>query len=378
MLLSPEPPKTTALPLQVALPTPKPRRRRWPAVVALLALGGVAAFALDAPIPGLSPAPRSPDALPTPLSAADIVGLARLMPEGDLVHVAPPHGGGDARVAALHVAVGDRVRPGALLATLDNLPTLRAALLSAEAEVAQRDAALVQAQEAVRVARLEAQAAVAEAQIAAEAAEARRARGEVLAERGTISAAALDDLDAAAAQARQALARSHATLERWDTGDPAAHPDVIAATRALEAAQIEHDRAQSDLSRGEVRAPIVGTVLEISVRPGERPGTEGVATMGQTDRMVARAEVFQLDIGQVRLGQRVVVTAAAIDAPLVGHVERVGLLVGRQNLVSDDTAANTDARVVEVIVRLDPESSARAAHLSNLEALARISTEDRL
>jgi hypothetical protein len=53
-------------------------------------------------------------------------------------------------------------------------------------------------------------------------------------------------------------------------------------------------------------------------------------------------------------------------------VERVGLLVGRQNLVSDDTAANTDARVVELIVRLDPESSTRAAGLSNLEAVARI------
>jgi HlyD family secretion protein len=55
-------------------------------------------------------------------------------------------------------------------------------------------------------------------------------------------------------------------------------------------------------------------------------------------------------------------------------VERVGLLVGRQNLVSDDTAANTDARVVEVLVRLDPDSSARAAGLSNLEAVARIDT----
>jgi HlyD family secretion protein len=64
-------------------------------------------------------------------------------------------------------------------------------------------------------------------------------------------------------------------------------------------------------------------------------------------------------------------TAPPLTGWLYGAVEHVGLIVGRQNLVSDDTAANTDARVIEVLVRLDPESSTRAAGFSNLEAVAR-------
>ena len=141
------------------------------------------------------------------------------------------------------------------------------------------------------------------------------------------------------------------------------------------AAQIDAERATADLLQSEVRAPIAGTVLEIDVRPGERPGSDGLMTLGRTDRMVARVEVFQTEIGRVREGQRVELTSAPLAAPLAGHVERIGLLVGRQNLVSDDTAANTDARVVDLIVRLDSESSARAAGLSNLEAVARIAVE---
>ena len=278
-------------------------------------------------------------------------------------------------MAELHVAVGDRVEAGTLLVTLDNLPALDAARLAAEAQVTQREAGLVQAQEAVRIARLEAQAALAEAGIAADAAEARRARAEALADRGVSSTAALDDVSALAAQAWQAVARARATLERWDNCELDVHPDVIVVTRALDAARIDLDRAQGDLSRGEVRAPMDGTVLDVAHRPGERPGSEGVATIGQTDRMVARVEVFQLEIERVHVGQIVTLSSAAIDPSLHGHVERIGRLIGRQNLVSDDTAANTDARVVEVIVRLDAESSLRAAHLSNLEALARIQVE---
>ncbi|MCC6006389.1 MAG: HlyD family efflux transporter periplasmic adaptor subunit [Rhodobacteraceae bacterium] len=374
MPLSPALPKATTLPLKVALPGPRARKRRWPVVLALLALGGIAAVVPEVPLPAAL-APSTPDMHHATMPPAEVVGLARLMPEGDLIRVAPPHGAGDARVAAVHVAVGDRVAAGALLATLDNLPTLDAARLAAEAQVAQREAGVEQTLETVRIARLETQAALAEAQIAAAATEARRARAEALAERGITSTAALDDLTALAAQAHQAVARARASLARWDT-DAGLHPDVRVATRALEAALIDLDRARSDLSRTEVRAPLDGTILDIALRPGERPGSAGVATLGQTDRMVAQVEVFQTEIGRIRIGQPVTLAAAALDAPLTGAVARVGLLVGRQNMISDDTAANTDARVVEVIVRLDADSSARAANLSNLEALARIQVGD--
>lgn len=57
-----------------------------------------------------------------------------------------------------------------------------------------------------------------------------------------------------------------------------------------------------------------------------------------------------------------------------GRVERIGLTVGRQGLISDDSAANSDARVIRVLVALDADSTRVAARFVGLEAVARIDT----
>ena len=377
----------TGLPLAVRPHAPHRDRRlsrRGRVLVALLAVAvlGSAAAAINAPslsadiarLLSLSPV-ADMKAAPVPVASGPtptVLGLARLMPEGDLIRVSPPYGAGDARISAILVSEGLRVAEGDLLATLDNGAALTSARLAAEATVAQRAAALAQARETVRIGILEARASVAEARAAADAAQTRLARGRSLAERGVATVATLDDLEAASAQALQALARAEATLARWDTGSVDTQPDVVVAQAALDAARIDLDRTTRDLAKSEVRAPVAGVVLDIAGRPGERPSADGVMTLGQTDHMMALVEVFQTEIGRLHVGQAVELSAAPLAEPLTGRVERVGLLVGRQNLVSDDTAANTDARVVEVLVRLDAESSTRAADLSNLEAVARI------
>jgi len=59
-------------------------------------------------------------------------------------------------------------------------------------------------------------------------------------------------------------------------------------------------------------------------------------------------------------------------------VSRIGLAVGTQSIIREDPAAVLDARVVEVFVRLDKESSARVAGLTNLQVRVAISrTNDR-
>lgn len=68
--------------------------------------------------------------------------------------------------------------------------------------------------------------------------------------------------------------------------------------------------------------------------------------------------------------------AAALSRTLQGRVAAIGLTVGRQGLLSDDTAANTDARVIRVMVELDEGSSAIAARFTNLEVIARIDTDN--
>ena len=122
--------------------------------------------------------------------------------------------------------------------------------------------------------------------------------------------------------------------------------------------------AEADLELSIVRSPVDGQVLEIHAREGERVGADGVAELGQTSAMYAVAEVYETDIGRVRVGQRASVTSPALPGILVGEVERIGLKIGKKDVLSTDPVADADARVVEVEIRLArPE---HAAALTNL------------
>jgi HlyD family secretion protein len=121
-----------------------------------------------------------------------------------------------------------------------------------------------------------------------------------------------------------------------------------------------------------VHAPSNGTVLDINARAGERPGAGGIIDLGDTSQMTVEAEVYQTLIGRVAIGDPVIVSAEALAQDLTGVVSAIGLEIGRQSITSDDPAANTDARVVDVIITLDEASSQRARAFTNLEAIVRI------
>jgi len=146
---------------------------------------------------------------------------------------------------------------------------------------------------------------------------------------------------------------------------------AAASDVALEEARLARDVARADLARAQaelelsrVRSPIVGQVLKIHVREGERVGPEGIVEIAETGSMYAIAEVYETDIGRVRVGQRARVSSPAFGRPLDGSVERVGLRIGKLDVLGTDPVADTDARVVEVEVRLDdPEPAARLTNL---------------
>jgi HlyD family secretion protein len=297
------------------------------------------------------------------------------MPRGDISFVAPPYGAGDARVAEILVAEGDVVTRGATVARLDNQAQLEGAILLAQANLAVRQAALVQTRAAVENSRNEALAGLAQARSVAAEAAATLSRANELSARGVTTQAALDAAIAAERQAAAAVEKAEATLARYAAAEVHDQPDVIVATRNLEAAEAELARARNDLIRAAVVAPISGTVLNIHARPGQRPPAEGLMEMGDTSRMMAEVEIYQDRISLVEVGQPVELVATALDRTLQGRVATIGLTVGRQGLLSDDTAANTDARVIRVMVELDKASSAIAARFTNLEVIARIDTD---
>ena len=337
-----------------------------------LAPGGGTTHPIAVPALGTG-LPRAP-AVATPPPPA-VVGLGKILPDSDVVTVAPPFGSGDARVAAITVREGDRVDQGAILALLDNERPLRAALASAEATVASRSAVLDQVRAATRASREEATAALARAESAAQSAAREYDRSDELRRRGVSTDQVLDQRRATRDEASREVERLRATLSRFGAGDIDAQPDVVVAARNLEQARSDLDRARADMDKATVRAPRASTVLSIAVQPGERPGTLGILNLGDLEHMKAEVEVYQTMIGRVAIGQSVELRAEALPRPLVGTVTRIGLEVGRQTLTDASPAANTDARVVRVMVGLDPASTVIARRYTNLQVTARFARE---
>lgn len=135
-------------------------------------------------------------------------------------------------------------------------------------------------------------------------------------------------------------------------------------------ARANFNQAVAELKLDLVCAPISGQVLEIHTYAGERVGIDGICEIGKTDEMHAVAEVYETDIAQVRVGQRASITSPAFTEAIEGTVERIAPKVNKRDVLGTDPATNTNARVVEVYIRLD--DSRRAASLTNLQVEVRI------
>jgi HlyD family secretion protein len=245
--------------------------------------------------------------------AGAVAARGRIRPKDGVLRVAGPS---DfvAVVGKLNVDVGDRVQAGQVLAVMDTLRAREARVARVQAQVAAQGATVERTRAELANARLE------------------NDRRHRLSQDGVLSAA---DRDTAASR----LAIAEATLR-----------EAEAARQAL-AAELTIARAERDMSI--VQAPVAGVVLEVHARPGEKVGAQGILELGRVDTMYAIGEVYETDIGRVRVGQRAVVRSPALGRELGGVVERLGLKVGKLQSVGTDLSARTDGRIVEVEIRLD-------------------------
>ncbi len=143
--------------------------------------------------------------------------------------------------------------------------------------------------------------------------------------------------------------------------------DIQTAQAELDAAKVALIKAQNDLAKATIKAPKAGQILEIYTRPGEQMSEEGIVALGQTEQMLAIAEVYQSDISRVQLGQQATVRGQAFEGQLQGSVIEIGQQISRQSVFSGEPGENLDRRVVEVKIALTPEDSQRVADLSNLQ-----------
>ncbi|MEN9519742.1 MAG: hypothetical protein RLZZ381_2330, partial [Cyanobacteriota bacterium] len=122
---------------------------------------------------------------------------------------------------------------------------------------------------------------------------------------------------------------------------------------------------------------ISGQILRINTRVGEQVNTEeGIVELGRTDQMYAIAEVYETDIGKVRIGQPATVSSeyGGFVGKLKGQVEHLGLQVGEKEIVesTEDPTQDENSRIVEVKIRINPEDSKKVAGLTNMQVRVEI------
>jgi multidrug efflux pump subunit AcrA (membrane-fusion protein) len=199
-------------------------------------------------------------------------------------------------------------------------------------------------------------------------------RGQVVAvlQGSAVERAEVLRLEAELANAQQELDRNQALFRKRTLSDS----DLRAFELDRDVAAAALQRAQAELELSSVHAPIDGQVIDIHAREGERVDQAGIIELGDTSAMYAVAEVYETDIDRIGVGQHAVVRSPVFPHPLAGEVERIGLKVGKKDVLNTDPVADADARVVEVHVRLS--EPALAAKLSNLrvevvfDAIARV------
>jgi HlyD family secretion protein len=150
---------------------------------------------------------------------------------------------------------------------------------------------------------------------------------------------------------------------------------------AIQSAEANLKLAEARLKDAVLKAPQDGRVLRIITHQGEAipsaptGGDEGVLELGNTRQMMAVAEVYESDISRVKVGQKSTIRSrnGAFTGTLNGTVREIGWKIFKNNVLDDDPAANSDARVVEVKIAL--EGSDTVASLTNLQVDVQIATD---
>lgn len=297
--------------------------------------------------------------------------LGRLEPASRILELSPESGNEGATIRELLVQEGDDVESGAVLAVLDNFVRREASVAEARAALDAARARLAQVKAGAKagdIAAQEAAVALTRQQSTVVSRELDRARE--LHQRKALSD---DDLDAKQWELDRLVIETQRGSGLLDSLREVRETDVQAAAAEVARAEAVLASAATQLAASRIHAPVAGRILRIQVRPGERLGSDGVLELGDVRQMHAVAEVFEADVSLLREGLSAEVVVDGSGARLKGTVVEIGQLVARKVVLTNDPVSDTDARVVEVRVLLDAESSAKVERLSNARVEVNIS-----
>ncbi len=258
-----------------------------------------------------------------------------------------------ARIADVPIKANDDVFTGELLVRLDDDEAL-ARVAAADAQVALRKRARNdQATPAASADRRKAEDAAYDSERAV--GDAQTALDKIAADRraGNGSPA---DLDAA----RSALSRAKDQLRlRQDVLAKAKAPDSALPSRLegeLNVARAEWTLAMAALEKTRIRAPADSAVLQVEAKKGElaMPTSEqALMVLGDVSALRVRAELDEQYLGKLRVGQRVLVRAAAFRGrEFDGKISAIARIVGPGRINSRGPRKFSDVDVLEVVVDL--------------------------
>ena len=343
------------------------------------------------------------EATATPLQRVEVAALGRLEPRGEVIRVG---GANTELLKRLDVKQGDTVRAGAILGYLDSYEErladrnfaasqltearqkLAAATQLGEAQIQEAQTRIQQVQ-APRGAETEAlRANIRQLESELTLATQNLARQQSLRQAGAISQQSLDQQLSTTRQSEERLKNAQALLVQKESEQAAnlrnaqaqaqsqqADLSVAQVQTAVESSQQNLNLAEARLERTIIRAPSSGRVLRVVTRAGEAIGTNGILDLGDTSQMFVVAEVYETDVGLVRLGQPAVISSrnGAFSESLTGKVSSIGWQIFKNNVLDDDPAANADSRVVEVKIQLDNGKAVEA--LTNLQVDVKINVQ---
>jgi HlyD family secretion protein len=347
-------------------------KRRWTAAATALGACAMAALIVRAVLAGPPTTPTAKDianadrvAMPPAAGAVDehttrvpgslLGGNGVVEPAQREVKIAAHSAG---VVAEVRVKEGDRVEPGAVLVVLENTAE-KAAVTSAEADVALSQAQYDRALRGMRAEDVD--AAIAEADAAKAKAELSKGILERTEALGKTGATTPDELDRTRRNAAADKASADASDARRRAAVDGSRAEDIAEARArLLESKAKLLEAEAQLEHLTVRAPGYGEILQVKLRVGEYyvpAGADPLLVMGDTRELRVRVDVDERDVGKLRLGAPAFVTADGFKGErFVGTVSEIGRRMGRKNVRTDDPIERIDTKILEVVIDLDDTS----------------------
>lgn len=308
-------------------------------------------------------ATESKDVTAVPQERTQVHALGRLEPAGTILQLAPESGNDGAIVKELLVREGDDVKSGAVLAIFDNVIRRQAKVEEAKARVDAAQAKLDQVKAGARLGEIKAQEAVVSLALKqSDVAAKELKRAKELHQLKALNDEQLDDrqwgYDRLILEHQRATGTLDGLKEIRET-------DVRVAEKEIAAAQAALAVAERELQSSSLKAPADGRILRIHTYPGERLNDRGMIELGDVQHMQAVAEIFEGDVPLIAEGMTAEIVIDGSGERLQGTVLTIGHVVARKIVLTNDPVSDTDARVVEVRIALDPASIRKVQRLAN-------------